>query len=463
MKNILLIRVPPNIMGEIHSETAVQWGEFVSSGEMKGDISVSSISRIKEEWLSRRADLEDPEEQLPDEVILFVSGGLAVHKKLEINASQKKHLNTALPFMVEEELAQDIDSIHLASLTDRKTDSVQISAIAHQDMQQLLSLFEESQLLLDRIMVEGQFLESEKGFTTLLLDDQSVTVVSPDFAATSLDYDALSYVLTNQADQPVEDSMVDVLLDGTDISHQSQIQMMFSEGSFAPASEKVENIRSWLDEQGWLVNEQVLEDTVFEYFACRYFKARRSGELIDLRQGAYQCPRKAGRQIRRWRPIVVVAACWFLLELGLSAGQALVYQRQADELWVQTMAEYLQIFPNDQQARNAQAQQQTSFSVQRVLENRLRTAGRKQTGEPFLPLLQKVSMVSENLDKEAKVEPQSMDFNDSSGQLVLEFQAGSLESVDQFLAALNNAGLSTKLDSANQVKTGVLARMTIGR
>ena len=201
----------------------------------------------------------------------------------------------------------------------------------------------------------------------------------------------------------------------------------------------------------------------FEDFSGHYFSARKAGTLIDLRQGAYQCPRKAGRQIKRWKPVVAIAACWFVLELGLAASQAILYQQKTDELWQETMTDYLTIFPNDQQAKNARANQQTAFNVQRVLENRLRSAGRKQTGEPFLPLLQKVSTVSDSLGKDAGFEPQSMDFNDSSGQLVLEFQAGSLEAVDQLLEALKNAGLTTKLDSANQGKTGVLARMTIGR
>lgn len=461
MRNILLIRIPPPV-SEINSEVTVQWGQYSASGELNGDVHVSTIGSLKNDWLAQQAQSEDLEDVLPDQVILLISG-LALHRKLPISTGQRKHLSTALPFLIEEDLAQDIDTIHIASFLERKTDRVNVSAIPHDVMQALLALFDEQELLLDRVLVEGQFLQEEEGYTTLLLDEQSIIMGSPDLASVRLDYDSVKFVLLGQQKSTSEDGVIETLVATTDKRHLSQIRLVYSDGEFSPPSDQVEAIRSWLNDEGWLVDEIVLEHSVFEYFSEHYFLALKAGSLIDLRQGAYQCPQKAGRQIRRWKPVVAIAACWFVLELGLAAGQAILYQQKTQELWQETMTNYLAIFPNDQQAKNAKANQQTTFNIQRVLENRLRSAGRKQTGEPFLPLLQKVSSVSDSLGEDSKFEPQSMDFNDSSGQLVLEFQAGSLEAVDQLLEALKNAGLTTRLDSANQGKAGVLARMTIGR
>ncbi len=59
--------------------------------------------------------------------------------------------------------------------------------------------------------------------------------------------------------------------------------------------------------------------------------------------------------------------------------------------------------------------------------------------------------------------PQAMDFNDSSGHLVFEFQAANLEVVNKFMDELRAGGLQTRLDSANQDKGGVIARMTVAR
>ena len=462
MKNILLIRIPPPV-SVINPDVTVQWGRYSASGEMSGDLHVSTIGSLKHDWLEQQFPSSDEEDLLPDQVILLISGGLALHKKLPISSGQRKHLATALPYLIEEDLAQDIDSIHIGSLLERKNDVVSISAIPHNIMQEVLALFDEQGLLIDRVLVEGQFLQEEEGYTTLLLDQQTVMMASPQLASVCLDYDSVKFVLLGRQKNTSEEHAIDALIENTDKRHLSQVRLVYSDGEFAPSSDQLENLRGWLNDEGWLADETVLEHSVFEYFSRHYFSARKAGTLIDLRQGAYQCPRKTGRQIRRWKPIVAIAACWLVLELGLATGQALLYQQKTEDLWQETMNDYLAIFPNDQQAKNARENQQITFNVQRVLENRLRSADRKQTGEPFLPLLKKVSSVADSLGKDSKFDPQSMDFNDSSGQLVLEFQAGSLEAVDQLLEALKNAGLTTKLDSANQGKTGVLARMTIGR
>ena len=169
MKNILLIRIPPPV-SEINSEVTVQWGQYSASGELSGEVHVSTIAELKNDWLAQQAQTDELEDVLPDQIILLISGGLALHKKLVISSGQRKHLNTALPFLIEEDLAQDIDSIHIGSYLDRKDDSVNVSAIPHAVMQALLALFDEQGLLLDRVLVEGQFLPEEEGYTTLLLD-----------------------------------------------------------------------------------------------------------------------------------------------------------------------------------------------------------------------------------------------------------------------------------------------------
>ncbi|OED41921.1 hypothetical protein ACH42_12780 [Endozoicomonas sp. (ex Bugula neritina AB1)] len=460
MKNILMIRMPPSV-NEISAETIVQWGNYTGAGIRQSDINVSTIEDLYQAW--NEGQLLHDEELLPDQVILFLPGGVSLHKQVKMDASQRKHMSTALPYLIEEDIAQDIESMHLASYTYKKDDLVSLSVIPHEKMQYLLALFDRMRLPLDRVLTEAQFIEQNPDFTTIVLDTHGALISSPDHAGAYLDYDALKLTLTCYNSLSGEESVLTDLLNKENQSYRSQIKLYYSESEFSPSSDTVESLKQWLDEQGWLVNQSVFDGSFFEYLVERYFKNKRTGCLVDLRQGAYQCPRRAGRQIRRWKPMVAVLACWLVLELGLSSSQAILYQRQAEELWQQTMADYLKLFPQDQQAKNAVAKQQMSFNVKRVLENRLRSSDQKVSGKPFLPLLQKVSKISAQQSPDSGLEHQSMDFNGGTGQLVLEVKAGSLEAVDKFLSALKDAGLNTKLDSANQGKTSVLARMTIDR
>lgn len=462
MKNILLIRIPPPV-SEVGAKTIVQWGHFVANGDRHEEIHVTTIGDLRQTWLQAQSLNDDEEELMPDQVILLLPGSIALHKLVAMDASQRKHMSTALPYLIEEDIAQEIESMHLASVSHKKDDMVSLSVIPHEDIQSLLALFDQVGLPLDRVLTEAQLIETTSGFTTLLLESQIALLSSPEHGGVCLDYDALRLTLTGYQSVVSQDSMLSDLVGKSDQSHRSQVKLYYSDSEFAPASEQVEQFKQWLNDQGWLVDETLLDNSVFDYLARQYFANRRAGKLVDLRQGAYQCPRRAGRQLRRWKPIVAVLACWLILELGMASSQAFLYHRQAEELWQNTMTDYLALFPQDQQAKSALAKQQMTFNIQRVLENRLRSSGKKQTSESFLPLLQKVSAVSAQLGSDVKLEHQSMDFNDGTGQLILEFQAGNLETVDKFLAALKDSGLNTKLDSANQGKTNVLARMTIGR
>ena len=462
MKTILLIRIPPPV-SEVRADTIVQWGQFTGGGDRQSAIHVTTIDDLRHTWLQEQSSNDEEEEMLPEQVVLLLPGGVALHKQVVMDAGQRKHMTTALPYLVEEEVAQDIESMHLASYQHKKDDLVSLSVIPHEDMQALLSLFEQVGLPLDSVITEAQLIEPEPGFTTLLLDEQAVLLSSPSHAQVCLDYEALRLTLSVDQLGQGGDSMLNDLVEDSSKPHHSQIKLYYSDGEFAPSSELIENLKTWLDEQGWLVDEVLLDESVFDHEARQYFINGRAGKLIDLRQGAYQCPHRAGRQIKRWKPVVAVLSCWLLLELGMSAGQAYMYQYQTEALWEKSINDYLSLFPQDQQAKSALAKHQVSFNVQKVLENRLRSGSKKQSTQPFLPLLQKVSTISEELGPEAKLDHRSMDFNESTGQLVLEFQTESLETVDKFLAALNESGLSTKLHSANQGKTNVLARMTIGR
>ena len=90
----------------------------------------------------------------------------------------------------------------------------------------------------------------------------------------------------------------------------TSVNLYFSEGMSAVDADVKEKVLSWLDELGWMIEEQPFEETVFEYLADHYFEKRKtSGVLVDLRSGAYQCPRRANRRLmERWKPIALVAS-----------------------------------------------------------------------------------------------------------------------------------------------------------
>ena len=340
MKKILLIRIPPPVT-QVGNDSPVQWGIYSVSGKLLSDLHVSTIGELYAGWQSEQPTT-DEEKLLPDQIVLLLSGALVVHRELAINPGQRKHLSTALSYMIEEQLAQDVDTMHLSSHLYRKEDKVSVSAIPHKEMQLLLALFDEQKLVPDHIFSEVQLLRKEPGVIDLLLDSGAVMMTSPDSVGINIDYNAVQYAF-EQITQKTQhdDSILQDLANESAHNNLTQIRLSYSDGPFAPPYDRVERLKNWLTEQGWLISDELIEGTVFDFFVSGFFERKRKSTLVDLRVGPYQCPRKAGQRIRRWKPVLAVLICWIVLELGVTTGEAILYQQRAEDLWQQTMSEYL--------------------------------------------------------------------------------------------------------------------------
>lgn len=467
MKNILLIRIPPPI-SEVSDEILVQWGAYSGRGDLSGDVHVSKLSQLKEAWLSATGieistNDSGVDNYLPDQVVLLLGGTLVLHRKMAINDGQRKHLNTALPFMIEEDLAENVDALHLANQLSKSKENVVVSGIAHNQLQVLLKCLDEQGLGLHHALAEVQFISTEDDRLTIILENNSAIMKFPGQAATNIDYDALHFIL-GQINAVEGHDFTQTMIELNDAEPAiTSVNLYYSEGVFTIADEQVARVRSWLDEHGWLIEEHRMDESVFEYLSDLYFLQRKSAQpLVDLRSGAYQCPRRANRQLRRWRPVALVASLWLMLEMGLMLGEGVTFHQQSSDYWDKSAELYLKIFPQDQQVKDALASEHRSINVKSRMESRLKTTGDKLANKPFLPLLQKISEISASLP-ELKIQPVSMNFNDTTGNLVLDLRAESLEAVDKLLAATKSSGLVARLDSANQEKNDVNARMTINR
>ena len=464
MNKLLLIRIPPPT-SVLRANTLVQWGVFAGHGALQGDIHVSELSNVCQEYLASQGENEETtvtEDDYPDEILVFLPGTATVFRNLPVNSGQRKHLHTALPFMIEEDLAEDVDAFHLASQLSADKQSVSVSGFSHQQFQQLLLLLDEQGLWLDKTLPELQLLKTEPGIVTLVLEEKTIIVQAPDESASIVDYEALHIVFDELIRSQSEEANREEYLDD-EAKPVTGVKVIYPEGDFPISDNNLERVRSWLGEQGVLVEEQGLNSSIFEYLSGLYFSKRKKvWSFVDLRSGAYQCPKRAGRRFRRWRPLAIVASLWVVLEMGMMIGEGFSFQQKAADYWDQSASLYLDVFPQDRQVLEAVNNEQRTINVKSRLESRLKIPGSSSEGKPFLPLLQTVSLVSASLP-EAKIRPISMEFNHTTGNLVLELTAETLESVDELLAATKSAGLMAKLDRANREKSGVNARMTISR
>ena len=166
---------------------------------------------------------------------------------------------------------------------------------------------------------------------------------------------------------------------------------------------------------------------------------------LNLLQGAYQP--QSGYRRQRWQRL---AACSAAAALVLTIGYFLLagwhFQQQADALHAQTEAAFRDIFPNAKNANN----------IRRRMEGQLKNSASGAANSHFLQL---VALSAPLLKQPHQV--RHIRFDQKQGELQLEVQSDSNESIGRLRQALEGANLTASILSTNKNDAGVLARIRI--
>ena len=111
-------------------------------------------------------------------LIGLIPGDEALFCFANIPAKQERYIRQALPFAVEEQLAQDVESMHLA-LGSRGTSGFQVAAIDHQRMGLWMALFRDwEHVRLDAIYPDAGLLPVNEQDWSICLDGSSALLAS---------------------------------------------------------------------------------------------------------------------------------------------------------------------------------------------------------------------------------------------------------------------------------------------
>ncbi|MGQ7958728.1 type II secretion system protein GspL [Pseudomonas sp. SP16.1] len=170
---------------------------------------------------------------------------------------------------------------------------------------------------------------------------------------------------------------------------------------------------------------------------------------VDLAQGEFAL-RQAGDDWRRWRPLAGVLALCVLLQWGFNLAQGWYLQRQADAYAQASEALYRELFPQDSKLINLRAQ----------LDQHLADAA----GSGDSPLLAQLGEVARALQSggAAQVQVNQLDYSASRADLALQLQAPGFAELERLRERLQQAGLSVQMGSASREADGVSARLVIG-
>ncbi|EMP56770.1 general secretion pathway protein L [Marinobacter santoriniensis NKSG1] len=406
-----------------------QWALQDASGDIQARGTADTRDAI-EQTLSQNA---------LDNVLLIglIPGEEALFCVADIPARQNRFIAQALPYAVEEQIAQDIDTVHLA-LGDHGDQGYRVAAIDRQAMANWVALFSHwHNARLEAVYPDASLLPSTEGGWSICLDGDGVMLISERgewlaMQATNLGMFAGTLAVPSSEDVVAE---VPVTLYGTE-----------EELAFQQAL--VSDLRS----QGRLaVKTETLEIRPLELLAHAYY--HHLCRPINLCQGAFS--NKAGRTstLGPWKPLVAVAAIWFVVQVALEAGMGFYYQKQAEKLDEQAMAEYHKVFPNDTKTH--------AGNLRRVIEGRLRVAGSQGQELGFIALMKYTGEQYSRLPSSGSVTFNSVNFSRTRGELVVDLRADSYDRLSALRNGLSSQGLEAEIGSVVNESGGTRGRLTV--
>lgn len=422
--------LPPfSDLGENPEDRLFNWVIYDAGGDAQAQGS-SDVRNTIEQTLSQNG---------LDDVLLvgLIPGDEAMFCMADIPAKQSRFINQALPYAVEEQIAQDIDSVHLA-LGPHTQDGFQVAAVDRSRMSQWLELFSGwSHARLEAIYPDAALLPTTDGGWSICLDGESAMMASDRGEWLSMQSVNLGMFAHTLAMPPSEDVVaeVPVVIYGTETEFETQ-QAVLGElmvpGRLSVRRESLE-----------LMPLELLAHA-HHHHLCR---------PINLCQRDFSL--KGGKEspLKPWKPLIAVAAVWFVVQVALEAGMGFYYQQQAEELRNQAMSVYRSAFPDDRRTH--------AGNVKRVIQGQLRMAGSDGPDVDFVTLMKYTGQQYSKVVGAGSVTFNSINYSQSRGELVVDLQAESYDRLSTLRNGLASQGLDAKIGSVVNESSGARGRLTV--
>lgn len=169
---------------------------------------------------------------------------------------------------------------------------------------------------------------------------------------------------------------------------------------------------------------------------------------VDLAQGEFAL-RQSGDGWLRWRPLAGVLALCLVLQWGFNLAQGWYLQREANAYAASSEALYRELFPQDSKLINLRAQFDQHLA--------------QSTGSdsPVLGLLAEVAAAL-HAEGMPQVQVNQLDYSANRADMSLQLQAPGFAELEGLRERLEAAGLSVQMGSASREAEGVSARVVIG-
>lgn len=298
MQRTILLRIDP-------TATDASW-QRVENGQLAGSFHQGKLAGAARHCHGAHVIVMVPSEEV------FIT-------KIPLPGKNRKKLLKALPYAVEDQIVDDIESLHFSLSQTASDGQYVVAAVEHRMMEYWDTSLKAAGIFAETLIPDVLALQDSSESWTVLLESDRALVRSP-YGMFSSDIENLPFMLNNiyqqAGDNPPEEIMI---YDCSKASHMTTLKALCTQIEF---------------------NIMDCADGPFGVLA-RYYDPR---HIVNLFQGNYNRHQGIGRHIKPWIPAAALFVVWISWQLLVNVTALIDLGNQSDELTQQMRAVYKSAF-----------------------------------------------------------------------------------------------------------------------
>lgn len=356
-------------------------------------------------------------------LVVYIPSRDIMLTRIELPEGRRSQLRNALPYALEDNLIDDIETLHCALGEPIDSTTYNVAVVSKSSMQHWQTLLQDAGLHAKVMLPDTLLLPWQETEWSLHCEDRIVRVRSgaaQGFVCDILALPSMLQLALGNSAQPGPERLRILGCDNLD-----------TEGLTLPGDIEI-------------IREEFAGDT-----AGLLLTAGTSEAAINLLQGPYAPARRVQQQLRPWYAAAALALILLLLGLGNNVLEYVSLSRQSTELQAQMNRVYQFAFPGAKPVSNPYQRMQSELKkAQGGGEERL-----------FREMLAQIAPVAKNV---GNVRVMNLRYHEGEMELLVELpDLESLEALRQQL--INNTPWEVTLKSANASENKVLGRLLIAK
>ncbi len=383
----------------------LQWAWIRSDQSfVQGETTASALFTQLAPLIEAESDINSITVVIPSEQVLMLS--------CSVPGRNSGQIRQALPYALEEHVATDIETMHIAVGPIKSGQPIDCALIENEQIGLWKSWLANYEIDADVLVSQAQLASSETNDCAIFINGHQATIVNNQTSAT-IERDDLVAML-----EPLEIDNIFIIGSALTDLERSQINTDI-------------NITEQLDGTMYLV-ERLTKDNP-----------------INLFQGEYAVENSKGSVQKQITKMVKLAGLWLVVYLGGLAMQGGWLSYQADQLAQANRESYAELFPQDSVPI-------TAAQLRRRFEGKLRSQGRQDSVAPmnFVQLLSDTAPIFGT-----KGSLQSLSYLQDRKEMIFEMELKGYNHVDQIQTELKGRGVDIEVISARSIDGGISARL----